>query len=126
MPPRPSHMIPISRLKRRKDFLRISHKGQKSALPGLVLQTLRGPHPNPTSPTNIRVGFTVTKKIGNAIKRNRTRRRLKAAASEVMTTHAKKNTDYVLIGRSGTLKRPFTLLVEDLATAMQKLNVYQD
>src|ERR1700752_4560536 len=63
------------RLTRRAEFLRAAAKGRKAPMPGLVLQALpredRGP---------ARLGFTVTKKIGNAVIRNRTRRRLKEAA----------------------------------------------
>ena len=126
MPPSSSHILPIRRIKKRKDFLRVAQKGQKSAVPGLVLQILHWRNNKPKSPTSFRIGFTVTKKIGNAIMRNRTRRRLKAAALNVMAVHARENTDYVLIGRASTLKRPFKLLVADLERAMQKLNVYRN
>ena len=125
MPPIRSQMIPITRLRRRQDFLRVARKGRNSAVPGLVLQTLNWQSFNPTVPPGVRIGFTVTKKVGNAVKRNRTRRRLKAAAFEVIKNHARENIDYVLIGRTSTLKRPFTLLIEDLETAMQKLNAYR-
>ena len=67
----------------------------------------------------------MTKKVGNAAIRNRTRRRLKAAAAEVMVAHGQNLTDYVLIGRAGTLKRPYALLVADLKAAMQQLNSYR-
>ena len=126
MPPIPSHITQVKRLKQRRSFLHVAQKGQKLATPGLVLQTLRWNHPDPGSPKSIRIGFTVTKKIGNAVNRNRARRRLKAAAVVVMKTHAQENTDYVLIGRTETLKRPFVTLVADLEMAMQKLNVYRD
>ena len=115
-------MTRVMRLKQRKEFVRVARKGRKWAVPGLVLQSFNRQDGAANSPIGARVGFTVTKKIGNAVTRNRARRRLKAAAAAVMPSNAEKNTDYVLIGRAGTLKRPFEFLVEDLKVAMQKLS----
>ena len=126
MAPKQSFSLQVNRLKRRKDFLRVSQRGRKQAMPGLILQSFRQQPDSSESKIDVRVGFTVTKKIGNAITRNRVRRRLKAAAAILINTHAQENTDYVLIGRAGTLKRPFAFLVNDLKTAMQKLNLYTD
>jgi ribonuclease P protein component len=72
---------------------------------------------------DIRLGFTVTRKVGNAVQRNRARRRLRAA-SALMADHAAPGYDYVLIGRAGTLTRPFAELGEDLTTALKKLGLY--
>ena len=69
----------------------------------------------------IRIGFTVSKKVGHAVARNRARRRLRAAAAEVMPRRAAPGTDYVLIGRKGTLTRPYALLIDDLETALERL-----
>ena len=74
-----------------------------------------GPH------QGARVGFTVSKKVGNAVARNRARRRLRAAAAEVMPGRATPSTDYVLIGRAGTLDRPYAKLVSDLESAVERL-----
>ena len=125
MPTVQSQSVPITRLKRRSDFLRVARRGQKWAAPGFVLQSCRRKDAESRSRDGIRIGFTVTKKVGNAVIRNRTRRRLKAAAVDVMAAHGQDLTDYVLIGRAGTLKRPYALLVSDLKTAMQKLNAYR-
>ena len=114
-------MTRVPRLKKRKEFVRVARKGRKWAVPGLVLQSFNRHNAPANAPIGARVGFTVTKKIGTAVKRNRVRRRLKAAAAAVMPSNAEKNTDYVLIGRAGTLKRPFEFLVKDLKLAMQKL-----
>tara|TARA_S200000501_G_scaffold352556_1_gene371503 strand:- start:303 stop:653 length:351 start_codon:yes stop_codon:yes gene_type:complete len=114
-------MTRVPRLKKRKEFVHVARKGRKWAVPGLVLQSFDRQNDPENAPIGARVGFTVTKKIGTAVKRNRVRRRLKAAAAAVMPSNAEKNTDYVLIGRAGTLKRPFEFLVEDLKVAMQKL-----
>ena len=125
MPTVQSNSVPITRLKRRRDFVSITRRGQKWATPGLVLQSHRREDAETTSRDGIRVGFTVTKKVGNAVIRNRARRRLKAVAGDVIATHGQDLTDYVLIGRAGTLKRPYALLVSDLKTAMQRLNAYR-
>ena len=125
MPNVQSNSVMITRLKRRSDFVSITRRGQKWATPGLVLQSHRRKGAETTSRNGIRVGFTVTKKVGNAVIRNRARRRLKAVAGDVIATHGQDLTDYVLIGRAGTLKRPYALLVSDLKTAMQRLNAYR-
>ena len=125
MPTVQSNSVTITRLKRRSDFVSITRRGQKWATPGLVLQSHRRKGAETTSRDGIRVGFTVTKKVGNAVIRNRARRRLKAVAGDIIATHGQDLTDYVLIGRAGTLKRPYALLVSDLKTAMQRLNAYR-
>jgi ribonuclease P protein component len=69
----------------------------------------------------LRVGFTVSRKVGNAVERNRVRRRLRAAAELVMPTHARQDCDYVVIGRRQTLTRPFSALVQDFERALRKV-----
>lgn len=106
------------RLKRRAEFLRVAGKGGKSPQPGLVLQALRrddcdGP---------ARVGFTVTKKVGNAVVRNRTRRRLREAARLLLREQPVTGVDLVLIGRDKTRGRRFTALVDDLRRALARLD----
>ena len=105
-------------MKRRAEFLRAAAKGRKAATPGLVLQALRRDDEAP-----IRVGLTVTKKIGNAVVRNRTRRRLKEAARLVLAEQAPPGVDLVLIGREGTAKRDFIALQEDLRRALGRAGV---
>lgn len=73
----------------------------------------------------MRVGITVSRKVGNAVARNRARRRLRALAAETLPRHAKAGHDYVLIGRKGTLARPYDRLRDDLATALAKLGLRQ-
>ena len=90
-------------------------KGRKVPAPGLVLQALRRADAGPA-----RVGFTVTKKIGNAVVRNRTRRRLKEAARLVLAAEPLSGIDLVLIGREGTRARAFAALQDDLRRALAK------
>lgn len=103
------------RLKRRAQFLTVAGKGRKAPMPGLVLQALRRDDDAPA-----RVGFTVTKKVGNAVIRNRTRRRMKEAARLILKGHPVAGFDLVLIGRDTTRARPFTELQADLLRALKR------
>jgi ribonuclease P protein component len=115
------------RLKRRHQFLRIARGGKKCAMPGLVLQAQEQPPLDPgAAADNIRVGFTVSRKVGNSVVRNRARRRLRAAADVVLKDHAADGHDYVIIGRAATPGRKFDALVGDLEDALQKLGKWQD
>lgn len=72
----------------------------------------------------MRVGFTVSRKVGNAVARNRARRRLRAAVDLVVPTYARVGYDFVVIGRATTLTRRFDSLVGDLRTALKKLDAF--
>lgn len=72
----------------------------------------------------MRVGFTVSRKVGNAVKRNRARRRLRAVVDRVFPLHAKPGHDFVVIGRARTLTRGFDSLIGDMTTALKRLDVY--
>ena len=107
-----------TRLKRRAEFLRVASRGRKAAVHGLVLQALTRPDEGPA-----RIGFTVTKKVGNAVIRNRTRRRLKEAARLLLQQRPVKGADLVVIGRDATRARPFLDLIDDLSRALTKAGV---
>ena len=107
-----------TRLKRRAEFVRVAKTGRKAAMPGLVLQALAQPSSGPA-----RLGFTVTKKVGNAVVRNRTRRRLKEAARLLFRERRVTGVDLVVIGRDTTRARPFPALVDDLRRALDKAGV---
>ena len=119
----------IERLKKRPDFLKVAAARGKSVTPGLILQARRRPGaaarsigvPDELDP-QIRVGFTVSRKVGNAVQRNRARRRLRAIAQELLPACGRAGTDYVLIGRRETLARPYAALGEDLRRALRRLN----
>lgn len=124
----------LDRLKRRREFLVVASQGRKWAAPGLILQAMvrapatsaDGPRsPVTTAPADgLRVGFTVSRKVGNAVARNRARRRLKAAAEAVLPSQARAAYDYVLIGRQQTMTRPFPALLQDLETALRKTGAH--
>ena len=114
-PPRPG--VPAGRLKKRRDFLRVASRGKRAARPGLVLQAAAG------DPGSLRIGFTVTKKVGNAVVRNRARRRLKEAARLTLPTLDAAGWDLVLIGRDGTGRRDFAKLMADLRGALRQAGV---
>ena len=106
----------LTRLTRRAEFLRVAAKGRKAPAPGLVLQALRRDDHAP-----VRLGFTVTKKVGNAVVRNRTRRRLRAAIHDVMQETPLIGLDLVLVGRDATRARPFDALKQDLRQTLSRL-----
>jgi len=85
---------------------------------GLVLQALRRDDGMPT-----RLGFTVTKKVGNSVVRNRTRRRLKEAARLLLQEVDVGSVDLVLIGRDATRSRPFIALIDDIRRTLSKAGV---
>ena len=87
-------------------------------MPGFVLLV----HPRRDGDPAIRVGFTVTKKIGNAVVRNRMKRRLRALARELLPTRGVAGADHVLIGRSGGIERDYSNLQAELAKALQKVS----
>ena len=108
--------MPPIRLTRRAEFLRVAKSGRKAAVHGLVLQALPRDDAAPA-----RLGFTVTKKVGNAVVRNRTRRRLREAARLLLREQLVQGMDLVLIGRDTTRSRPFPDLMHDLQRALQKV-----
>lgn len=106
------------RLTRRAEFLRVAAKGRKAPMPGVVLQALPR---NDAAP--LRLGFTVTKKVGNAVVRNRTRRRLKEAVRLLLRDRPPTGFDLVLIGRDRTARRDFIQLQDDIRRALQRAGV---
>ena len=87
-------------------------------MPGFVLLVRPRGDEDPT----MRVGFTVTKKIGNAVVRNRMKRRLRALAREALPDHGIAGADHVLIGREGGIERDYASLAEELKRALKKLS----
>jgi ribonuclease P protein component len=106
----------MERLKRRQDFVAAA-KGVYSAMPGMVVQARDRKDAAPP-----RVGFTCTKKLGNAVVRNRIKRRLREIARLKLDALAKPGHDYVLIGRGPSLTRRFADLEIDLNSALKRLH----
>jgi ribonuclease P protein component len=107
-------------LKTRADFLRVAAGRRRAARPGLVLQAEPRP-PGAGAGEKVRVGFTASRKVGNAVVRNRAKRRLRAAAAEILARDGRSGTDYVLIARAGTGQRRYCDLVADLAGALRQV-----
>ncbi|MFO1105289.1 MAG: ribonuclease P protein component [Amaricoccus sp.] len=104
-------------LRRRADFLAAA-KGRRQSRPAFTLQA----RPRDAEP-GIRVGYTCSKKVGNAVARNRAKRRLREAARAVLPGAARPGWDYVLIGRPATTAgRPFEALCDDLRAALAAIH----
>jgi len=118
----------IERLKTRPEFLRVASTRKKWAAPGLILQVKSHPADGQTARQGgfLRVGFTVSKKVGNSVQRNRAKRRLRALAAEVLPAYAIGGFDLVIIGRRTTLTRPYSKLADDLVKALKKMGIAVD
>ena len=106
----------IHGLKIRRDFL-AANAGKRAPMPGFVLLA----RDRADGVADMRIGFTVTKKIGNSVVRNRLKRRLRALARDVLPKAGLPGHDHVLIGRSDGLQRDFAVLQADLAKALAKV-----
>jgi ribonuclease P protein component len=112
----------IPTLKRRGEFLRIRGGGRWSS-PAFVLEGKpREASPGESIENGPRFGFTITKQMGNAVERNRMRRRLKAAISVLKAEHARTDYDYVVVARRPVLDNAFPSLVADLTKAFARVH----
>jgi ribonuclease P protein component len=105
----------MDRLRQRADFLAVANGARVSA----AAFTLQGRHRDDLGP--IRVGFTVTKKNGNAPERNRIRRRLREAVRRLDLMAMRPHHDYVLVGRRAALTCDFNTMLDDLRSALQRI-----
>ena len=103
----------ISVLTRRADFL-AANAGLRNAKAGFVLLT------RPNDGQGMRYGITVTKKIGNAVVRNRMKRRFRELLRAALPVHGLADHDHVLIGRAGGVERDFHLLAGELEKALDR------
>ena len=114
--PRPQEAQRLVILSKRADFL-AANRGKRAPMPGFVLLV----RPRGDEDSTVRVGYTVTKKIGNAVVRNRMKRRLRMLAHELLPTDGVAGADHVLIGRDGGIERDFALLRAELGKALRKV-----
>lgn len=110
-------MAKIFTFKKRKDFLRVASECHV-VTHNMVLQATR----SLSETDDIWVGYTATKRIGNAVCRNRSKRRLRAIVREILPKYAVANIDYVFIARNSTADCPFDELKKDTVYALKKIH----
>ena len=113
---RSQEAVGVTTLTIRRDFI-AANAGRRAPMPGFVLLVRDRQDGDPV----MRVGFTVTKKIGNAVVRNRMKRRLRALSRELLPEAGIRGADHVLIGRNGGIERDYALLRTELAKALKKV-----
>ena len=105
----------LDTMRKRADFL-AANRGHRVAMPGFVVLA------RPNGDRGLRLGVTVTKKIGNAVIRNRMKRRFRELARSVLPEAGRDNHDYVMIGRADGIERAFAQMRAELVTAVERLN----
>jgi len=117
--PKTAHAAPLVKLRVRADYLAAA-KAKRVSTTGFVLQARKRVEASAPQP---RYGITCSKKVGNAVARNRAKRRLRALANSVLPLLGRDGWDYVLIGRAqATVNQPFDMLLENLRFALKKLH----
>ena len=106
----------MDRLRQRADFLAVAN-GARANSPAFVVQSRRRDDDGPA-----RIGFTVTRKNGNAPQRNRIRRRLRELVKRLDVISMRPHHDYVLVGRRAALDRDFAAMLDDLHSALRRLD----
>jgi ribonuclease P protein component len=113
---RPQDPVGLTTLTKRADFL-AANSGKRAAMPGFVLLVREREDGDP----GMRLGITVTKKIGGAVVRNRMKRRFRALAREMLPQQGMPGADHVLIGRASGVERDFCDLRRELGKALAKV-----
>jgi len=119
--------LEVGRLKKRPEFLAVAGTRRKHVAPGLILQVRRHDErqrPAPGEPL-LRVGLTASRKVGNAVVRNRARRRLREAARLLLPAHGVPGHDLVLVARRETATRPWADLLSDLTAGLKRLGIWR-
>jgi ribonuclease P protein component len=114
----------INRLKNRADFLAAARHLRRVA--GAITLEMAPTPEKARNPQTVRLGFTASKKIGNAVARNRAKRRLRAAAYALLPLSGRDGHDYVLVARQGILVRDFAALKDDIAEAARTAHLKLD
>jgi len=115
----------LARLKKRREFLAVAGANRKWATPGMVVQVRKRPSGEDGEDV-VRIGFTTSRKVGNAVIRNRARRRLRACVDAVLPGRVKTGLDIVVIGRAATPDRSFEALKGDFVKSLKKLNAFTE
>ena len=113
--PRPQEAQRLNILRKRSDFL-AANAGRRAATPAFILLVRNREDGNPLK----RVGFTVSKKVGSSVVRNRMKRRFRELAREIIPASGHSGSDHVMIGRSGGIERDFAELRHDLTRALER------
>lgn len=112
----------VNHLRQRADFLRVAGVGRKWVASSVMIQVA-------TQPAGVargaRVGYTASRKVGNAVIRNRARRRLRAAIDHLFSRHALLDLDYVLIARRSTAECPWANLLAEIEWSLKRLKAWR-
>ncbi|MEZ5776171.1 MAG: ribonuclease P protein component [Hyphomicrobiaceae bacterium] len=126
-------MARLQTLRRRSEFLRV-RGGRRWVMPAFIIEAKPRPPveetgeaveaPASSAPGGVtpRFGFTVTRKLGGAVVRNRIRRRLREAVASVASAHARDGFDYVIVAREAALRQRFAGLAGDLSLALDRIH----
>ena len=117
----------ISTLRQRREFLFVQHKGVRQVMPHFILQAAI-PAARPGSPSastsacHIRTGLTASKKVGNAVMRNRAKRRMRVLMAQLGRMQTPCRADYVLVARHSLVRADWLALCADFTTAAEQVN----
>ena len=110
-------------LRQRRDFLFVQRKGVRQVMTHFILQAAVKPASTVSQPAfSYRTGVTASKKVGNAVARNRAKRRMRALFNKLECDHAPSGTDYVLVARHSLVQAAWTELLSDFSIAAKRIH----
>jgi len=110
-------------LRKRRDFLFVQQKGVRQVMNHFILQAAVKPASTASQPAfSYRTGVTASKKVGNAVARNRAKRRMRALFSKLECDHELSGTDYVLVARHSLVQAAWTELLSDFSIAAKRIH----